>query len=1226
MIPSDDRDKFLADSGTALFNGNELLVKGAFETPGGVHLLTGYPGSPVATFFDILGKLRDILREKGVCAHIANNEAVSIAMVNGTQMAPLRAMTVFKSVGGHVASDGLALGNLAGAHPQGGAVVVFGDDPWSDSTQVPADSRYLCQHLRMFVLEPSTCQEVKDFVPLAFRLSQASGLYAGYIMTTTLADGGASVRLGPNHWPEQSMNNPGLIRTDTLDPENTVLLPPRTGKKEVGMPERVERLLAEAEQAGVNVQVGPAGKAKVGFVTCGVAWQHLRAALSELGLADKFPILKLGMTYPLSDRQVAEFAANVEYLVVVEERRGFLEQQVAEVVGRVRQLNPGTRFGQVWGKRFPSGHEGFPAVLGLHPSIVIEKLVKLFRLVDQPLASRMAAKFEESLATIRQTSSVRFAIPSRTPTFCPGCPHRDSSNVLLEICRQFMDAKYMRRKHRCGPVDLVFHGDTGCYTMLMFAPNERLMHNYSGMGLGGATGAGIDPFITNKQVVFMGDSTFFHSGQIAISNSIKAGQDITYIILDNRTTAMTGHQPTPGVEEDVLGNLTPRQDIEKIVRAVTAMGGASVVRVDPSNHKRYKKLLEKTIVRDGVKVIVADKECGILTLRRKLDRQRAEQRKTGFLARETFTNVTPELCEHCLECTRLTGCPGLTTEQTVYGPKTAIDLSWCVNDGLCEQIGACPSFEQVEVIRRRPPRPRGHQIKFERIPEPKTRAVGGVWRAYVAGIGGMGIGLATTILVRAGAREGYRIAFADKKGLAIRNGGVYSQLAFYKDTSPQCQVMPYGSADLLLGLDIVEAARAIHGEGLARIASRSRTAAVVNTDKMLTINALCGREDFDPKDMETHIRAHTRSDAFYAHNVTAMCERLFGTKRYANITLLGLAYQLGLIPVSLENIEWAITQSLPAEFKSNLRAFNLGRKLVAHPGLFAEKTAPKNIARIVREKANILERTRLGGSTLARQYKYLVYTTLRRCRDLDKDTMTDVARYLYELIQYEGLAYAQRYAARLRQTYVRDLKKYDFAVTRAVARNLFRLMLVKDEFYVAHVLTSYEKQRRDNHRYNVNAANGDRIRYRRTFHPRFFGLKVSFRVPHWTMYLLKNLRFVRKHLPFYHREDRQFLAWFEQIVDGFDYRDQEQYRRYQGAVEAVDQVKGYREFRTPTMAKARREAIDHLHGRPGSSGPGESAIEPPKLQMPMVSGDAGSLSGRQRSPIISRLMKMLQIW
>ena len=162
--------RFLADSGREVFTGNELLVKGALETEGGVHLLTGYPGSPVAGFFDILGDIKDVLNANGVRAFQANNEALGVAAVNGSQMAACRAIATMKSVGVHVASDALALGNLAGANPEGGAVIIMGDDPWCDSTQVPADSRFLCEHLRMPVVEPGTPQELKDWIDLSFKL------------------------------------------------------------------------------------------------------------------------------------------------------------------------------------------------------------------------------------------------------------------------------------------------------------------------------------------------------------------------------------------------------------------------------------------------------------------------------------------------------------------------------------------------------------------------------------------------------------------------------------------------------------------------------------------------------------------------------------------------------------------------------------------------------------------------------------------------------------------------------------------------------------------------------------------------------------------------------------------------------------------------------------------------------------------------------------------------
>src|SRR4051812_43796271 len=198
--------RFLAESGREVFIGNELLVKGALETEGGVHLLTGYPGSPVAGFFDVCSDITPLLKQHGVRAFQANNEALGVAALNGSQMAPTRALAAMKSVGVHVASDALALGNLAGAHPEGGAVLIAGDDPWCDSTQVPADSRFLFEHLRMAVVEPGTIQEMKDWIDVSFHLSRAAGLYIGYVVTTAQADGGGSVVCRANQYPAINQN------------------------------------------------------------------------------------------------------------------------------------------------------------------------------------------------------------------------------------------------------------------------------------------------------------------------------------------------------------------------------------------------------------------------------------------------------------------------------------------------------------------------------------------------------------------------------------------------------------------------------------------------------------------------------------------------------------------------------------------------------------------------------------------------------------------------------------------------------------------------------------------------------------------------------------------------------------------------------------------------------------------------------------------------------------
>lgn len=1195
--------KFLRNEGTDVFNGNELLIKGALETAGGVHLLTGYPGSPVSAFFDVIAACAPLFRERGIEGRISNNEAHSVAAVNGSQMAPLRAMAVMKSVGLHVASDALALGNLAGPHPDGGAVIVVGDDPWSESTQVPADSRFLFRHLFVPVIEPSTPQEVKDYVGAAFELSRAGGLYLGYVITTMLADGGGTITCGPNHYPLANAAHPIDLDTFSLDLENRVLLPPRTGRREVSFADRYERLGEAVRRLGLNRLMEVPGSDELLLVTSGLAFQYVQQALEDLGLDGRIPVLKLAVTWPLDRRDIEPLLQRFRHVVVVEERRAFIEEQISQFALGLAQ-NGADRVAHVWGKQFPGSTPGFRATLGLNVSMVTERLGRLLRVIDSPLAVEASERIESELRFHDQTAREKLSIPLRTPTFCPGCPHRDSADVLLQIKEQFTDEAYMRKHHGCGAVDLVFHGDTGCYTMLMFEPNAPLMHNYSGMGLGGATGSGIDPFIRNKQVVFMGDSTFFHSGAATISNSIANRQDITYVILANGTTAMTGHQPLPTVETDLLNRPVPVQQIDAVVRGFTG-GRCTVVRMDPGDRENYKKLLEQTVLADGVKVIIADKECGITAQRRKMRLERAEQDRKGFVRRKVYMSVTPEVCEYCLECTSRTGCPGLTIESTDYGPKTATDLSWCVNDGACAKLGVCPSFEEVIVTRRKPPTPRGHKIMLADIPEPVPQFKGDVWRAWIAGVGGMGIGTATAVLVHAAQHEGYSVQFSDKKGLAIRNGGVYSQLTLSRNGRTASMTLGYGKADLLLGMDLLETVRAIDPAAPFQVASPERTAVVVNCDTAPTIRTLLGRDAAAVDEWEAALRRAARPGQYFSARVAALCERIFGTKLYVNLTMLGIACQRGLIPLSLEAVQAGIRKTMKVDVEKNLRAFEVGRKLVSHPELFGEIFGDtddgRSLARTVRAKAAYLNMRQMGSrralrgeqlgnslkrrlvdTPLARTYKHMVYTTLRACRELDRRTMRDIAVRIYDLIQWGGIRYARRYVQRIRRVFLADHERFGFLATRAVVHNLARLMLIKDEFYVSYLLTSYEKLRRDRQRFNVNPANGDRIRYRRVFHPRILGRQVDIRLPHWSLYLMRSLRFLRKPMFWYRLRERRFLRWYEQIVDGFCTTDEAGCEQYVELLRLPDTVRGYAEIRWPKMKEARDRAAQILE-RSGSS-------------------------------------------
>jgi indolepyruvate ferredoxin oxidoreductase len=1269
-MPIDPR--FLAESGPEVFTGNELLVKGALETEGGVHLLTGYPGSPVAGFFDVCGDIAPLLKEHGVRAFQANNEALGVAALNGSQMAPCRGIATMKSVGVHVASDALAIGNLAGAHPEGGAILIAGDDPWCDSTQVPADSRFLFEHLRMPVVEPGTVQEVKDWIDLSFKLSRAGGLYIGYVVTTAQADGGGTVECRPNQWPALSTKHRVALESARIDLDR-VLLPPRTWQRELKMSDRHARTMEAARALGINRIVGSGQSAvgsrevaPIGFVVTGMAGPYLQHVLADIGLSDVFPVLRMGMSYPVDVQLVAEFARLCKTVIVIEERRSFLEKNIRDgLFHALPHEEAASLSARLFGKAFPGAvggrqsaagseeiRDGIPETRGLNPSVLAQILIPLIKSTEEIPAERRNGRLSAELELLRRASRPKLNVISqkeivaRTPTFCPGCPHRDSSAALLEVRKNFADPAYMLREHGMGPVDMIAHGDTGCYTMLMFAPTEQLMHNYSGMGLGAGTGSGIDPFITNKQIVFMGDGTFFHSGAIAISNAIKANQDITFIILENKTTAMTGHQDHAGQDEDAFGNKHYIQDIEQIVRGMAGVAPVTVVKLSPASRSAYRSTLEKTILSDGVKIIIADKECGITYNRTVLKEERKIIKEKGYLPRKTHMNITPEVCENCLECTKQTACPGLTTIDTDYGRKIDTDLTWCVNDGACERvritneagidIKPCPSFEQVTIVRKKRRRYLLPHMALDKLPDPAPVhpmiSAGDAWRVHMAGVGGMGIGVVGAILVRAGHKQGYRVVFADKKGLAIRNGGVYSQITFVKENDssgtgilpvrgareveepessdmerrrhgqdahvtsyPTTGHIPYGRADLLLAIDVLEGVRAIDPREQFRVASKERTCSVVNLHKQPTVYTLLGQSDFDPEKLKDEIFAHSREEHSYAKNLSKLCEERLGSKQYVNILMLGVAYQLGLIPVSAHSIAWAIKDTIRRDHRKNLKAFNIGRKLALEPRALPNRPEASTWEHLVTAKTRILRKTRLFGRSAAARYEQLVHGAIKHMKKLSEELKYDLALRIYDLMQYDDHKLARRYVKLVQGVYHRDSAARKFAATAAVIWNLAKVTLIKDEPYVAYLLTRYEKKLRDIAKYGVDESNGDRIIYRHHTNPEFnigpWRLRFRVSTSDWQLRLVSKMKWWRR-LPGWHRREVSFRDWYIALLDRVKLDGDEAYAQALEALKSPESVSGYREVRYPKQEQARAHVESLLGGgghAAGSAVPDERA-------------------------------------
>lgn len=1166
--------RFLKEEGMVPFTGNELLLKGALE--GGAALMTGYPGSPVSEVFDAISRVSDLLVEKGIVAQMANNEGLAAARLNGARLADLRGVAIMKSVGMHVAADALAIGNLSEPQkPAGGAIIVVGDDPWNETTQINSDSRFLSLHLHMPVMEPATFQELKDWMRDAFELSGLSDLYLTYVVTTNQADGGASVRCRPNLYPAINHHQKTMLSSSQMPVERMVMIPPHTSMREATLPSRFERFLSSVRSRNLNRVEGPTGRSPLGFTASGLSYCYLIQALRDLGLENQFPVLKWGVSYPLDESLLIPFAERVDHLIVVEEKREFLETQIVRALQRAHQGGQLPRPPAVWGKRFPNEKEGIPSFRGLNSSLLVERLAPTIETLAPSIFLPARPVAGEAVSRVRAAGERKVTIPIRTPTFCPGCPHRDSSTVTKAIKKDFLDPSYMKSKHKSPPMDVIFHGESGCHSMLQFEPNIGLMQDYSGMGLGGGTGSGIAPFIKNKQVVFLGDSTFFHSGMVAVSDSIKNQQDITYIILENKTTAMTGHQPTPGTGQNVMDQKTFAQDIEQLIRGM-ARDVVPLYRVNPGYRESYRVLLEEVILKDGVKVVIADKECGITYQRRvRLEKKRV-LRDQGYLPTEHFINITPEVCEFCLECTNATGCPGLAIEETLHGQKIITDKSLCVADGACAKGKVCPSFEEVIVRRERPPASLPGELDPPLPLKPVAR-VQDTWCCYTAGVGGMGSGVTTGILVQAGLMEGYHVLFADKKGLAIRNGGVYGHVIYSTTDKISSPLVPYGRADVLIGIDMLEAVRGLDTRMNLRVASPDRTAAVVNTHKMPTVKTLLGKDDFSVSELEAYLKDATKD--YMGLDFSAISESYFGNRLYANVLLLGAAFERGHLPVSVENLRKAIGVMVPSQDREeNLRAFEVGRQAVAHPekfGVFSPRLP--GYTEVIEDRAKLLRSSHLFvGVRWSRAYQRMMEEALR-WMDLPEPARARLAQYVYDLFQWGGPEYARRYVTRLWGVYRKDQKERGFEATLAVLGNLHRVMAIKDEVYVAHLLTGEEKYRRDRARYRVDEERGDRLEYVHLNRPNFtvFGRNIQFdwRSRQWQLKVMKHLRVLRDLLPGWHSEERSFRAWYESLVDGFTiFSDSEAYRLSVELLSLPGEVRGYREIRAPKMTAAREQA------------------------------------------------------
>lgn len=572
-----------------LLSGNEAIALGAYES--GVRVASAYPGTPST---EILERLAEY---EGVYAEWAPNEKVALDVGIGAAYVGARALVAMKHVGLNVAADSLFYSVYTGL--VGGLVVVTADDPGMHSSQNEQDNRNYAKFAKLPVLEPSDSQEARDFVGLAFEISERFMCPVLLRITTRIAHSKSLVDQTPLATGRREHRPTFQHLKD--DPARYVMIPANARQRHIVVEDRLCQLAEYADTLPCNVVEN--GDKDLGIITSGIAYQYAREVFPNAS------ILKLGMTYPLARRRILDFAASVGRVIVVEELDPFLEEQL-----RLMGV-------EVEGKSF------LPNIGELNVDRVREAAASV----------GLIQATEEA-----EVADLDVCLPGRPPVLCPGCGHRGVFYVLHKLKVAVM-------------------GDIGCYGLGVVPPLSAI-HTCGCMGAGiGTLHGALKAGAAEPAVAVIGDSTFFHSGIAPLINTVYNASPAVTIILDNRTTAMTGHQDHPATGVTLQGRQTVAVDIESLVRAI---GIREVHVVDPYDLRATERAVRAALTANEPAVVIAQRRCVL-----------AERAKGNPLI------VDQERCNGCGLCQRL-GCPAIVKERNTV----RVDDVQCVGCGLCAQV------------------------------------------------------------------------------------------------------------------------------------------------------------------------------------------------------------------------------------------------------------------------------------------------------------------------------------------------------------------------------------------------------------------------------------------------------------------------------------------------------------------------------------------------------------
>lgn len=905
-------DRYLLSGGVVYLTGIQALVRmlrdrALVDARRGLRsasFVAGYEGSPLAGYDIELAKRLKLFCDVEIVHRPAVNEELAATAVIGTQLArqagSLRPDGVTgywygKSPGLDRASDAIRHANLIGTDPGGGAVALIGDDPAGKSSTYPCSSEAAVADLYLPTLYPADSQDILDYGIHAAYLSRFTGTWSALKITTAVADGASTAVVHPDRIVptiadlEPSKHRPSamLIGANLAALEHSLLT------------RRFPRALDYARVNGLNVITESTSDDRIGIIAAGKTYLDVREALARLGLGDAtslarhgIRLLKLGMVNPIDPLIIRRFAVGLEEVVVVEEKRPFIEAAVKEILyGSADAPVVVGKADQVGRPLFsPSGElDGDRVIDGLGRRLgEAHRIEPALRWIDRP----------------RPRARIELPVVARTPYFCSGCPHNSSTRT---------------------DKDTLVGAGIGCHGLVMVM-NEEQAGNVLGvtqMGGEGAQWIGMEPFIDRAHLVQnIGDGTFMHSGSLAVRAAVASGTNITYRLLYNSAVAMTGGQdPAGGMPlgrlidslraEGVSDIVVTTDDVRRTRRAARLGRNVTVKHRDELETEQA-----RLAAISGVTVLIHDQECAA-EMRRK--------RKRGLVPTPAERVVINQrICEGCGDCGVQSNCLSVRPVQTEFGRKTEIHQSSCNLDFSCLK-GDCPSF--VTVI------PDGHgksatpsfigSIDAEVIPPPRGAVPDGA-QIRIVGIGGTGIITVAQLLATAAALEDKHVRSLDQTGLAQKGGAVVSDLKISAEPVLQPGKLSAQSCDIYLVADPLAGADAAN----LKVLSRQQTVAVVSSAQIPTGHMVIDTslEIADFADMQRTIAQET--SRCLALNAGDLAREAFGDEQFSNVLMLGAAFQTGRLPVSSEAIERAIELN-GVEVDRNHQAFRLGRWQVA---------------------------------------------------------------------------------------------------------------------------------------------------------------------------------------------------------------------------------------------------------------------------------------------------------